>query len=104
MFADQVQVDAEDPQLALQLYREGPPLQAGQAGGSALTQHDLGDAPAPSAKLFAPFHPQALIAAEQAVRIQHREHQQGVHRGRPPAGPPPQQQPGDRGGGEAHRS
>ena len=45
--ADQVQVDAEAPQLALQLFREGPPQQAAQAGGAALTQHDLGDAPAP---------------------------------------------------------
>ena len=83
--SDQVQVDAEAPQLALQLFREGPPQQAGQAGGAALTQHDLGDAPASghlheggeqrpalrtqkltaqiSAELFALFHPQALIAA-----------------------------------------
>jgi hypothetical protein len=78
-----VQVDAEAPRLALQLYREWPLQQAGQAGGAALTQHDLGDAPAPSAELFAlfqPIHPKALIAAEQAVRIQHHEHQQGVHR------------------------
>jgi hypothetical protein len=80
-----VQVDAEAPRLALQLFREGPPQQAGQAGGAALSQHDLGDAPAPSAELFALFHPKALIAAEQAVRIQNLEHQQGcIEGGRQP--------------------
>jgi hypothetical protein len=84
--ADQVQVDAETPQLALQLLREGAPQLAGQAGGAALTQHDLGDASAPghlhegaehrpalqtqeltaqiSAELFTLLDPQALIAAE----------------------------------------
>jgi hypothetical protein len=37
--------------------------------------------------LFALFHAQALIAAEQAVRIQHREHQQGGIEGSRQPGP-----------------